>query len=268
MSEPITDAELDAIDAEHEAATPGPWQTKKTSEVSSYGPELFALGEYLGHLDYHHPNQLNNAKFIVRAHGYVPRLTREIRRLRERDKAVELYYRKYAVKFIEYKRVRQGMKLIERLEMIGHIAKKGAELSMEVDALRKENARLREEIEIFQGAPDETLGVEGYIDNLYDRMCKIFEFEQDGCGDEIRRLLFQILKHARMRGYSQGAHNYAKEQRALRAQLAAIRERVEPIQAVLDKLGTSDDEKTIAANGTHFTIGDLRALANTINETE
>ena len=77
----------------------------------------------------------------------VPDLIAKVKRLRERDKAVEKYYQKFYLNMISYKRRQQDIKLMERFEQMGGIIKKAAELSMECDALKAKLASIRKAAE-------------------------------------------------------------------------------------------------------------------------
>ena len=105
MSEPITDAELDAIRALADAATPGPWTYSMSGDLGTKAELRLIvrrhLAEPLGTME---PNWIpGNAdmSFIKNAREAVPALINEVERLRTQLAAI----RETAAPIIEFERM-------------------------------------------------------------------------------------------------------------------------------------------------------------------
>lgn len=84
MTDPLTPAELDAIEARANAATPGPWEAKFPVRDDFEYVRLFSFTTYLGSVcntDMDHEETKYNADFIAASRTDVPRLVGEVRRL-------------------------------------------------------------------------------------------------------------------------------------------------------------------------------------------
>ena len=64
-------------------------------------------------------------------------LRTENEKLKERDEPTNLYYRKFALDFINFKQRCQEIKLMQRFEQVGEIACKATELNDEVQRLNR-----------------------------------------------------------------------------------------------------------------------------------
>src|SRR5947207_15912769 len=86
---PLTDAELNAMEARAAAATPGPWQSFVEGRDFSGGDDVICTGGrdlYVRHSPWRDqpvgPADAADLDFIAAARQDIPRLVREVRRLR------------------------------------------------------------------------------------------------------------------------------------------------------------------------------------------
>lgn len=98
MNEPLSDARLAEIEARANAATPGPWSPAPYSGadphdrivVGSNNDWLLNVGALVHEaISPKNPQEYADAEFIAHARTDVPALVAEVRRLREREAALE-----------------------------------------------------------------------------------------------------------------------------------------------------------------------------------
>ena len=107
MTDPMTAAELDAIEQRAHAATEGPWEASahRTGHYLVICPDCGVRGGY----------ERADAEFIAHARSDVPALVAEVRRLRAMEQRVREYARHLARPFADGVPDREGEQIASEL---------------------------------------------------------------------------------------------------------------------------------------------------------
>ena len=118
MTDPLTDAYLDAIEQRAHAATEGPWEATAQDHAAWDVPILDRTGHYLvicPDCGVRGGYERADAEFIAHARSDVPALLAEVRRLRAMEQRVREYARHLARPFADGVPDREGEQIASEL---------------------------------------------------------------------------------------------------------------------------------------------------------